>query len=113
VVGSPTSLSTDAGGSSDRRKPVVAGRTIPSCERRPTPDVADSFEDAAPRREEHSGESSKMSGSVPLSDVPEQFLDRNAWNEILSFAGRRQSALELLDAPNPDAPKGQMRSHQH
>jgi hypothetical protein len=44
-----------------------------------------------------------MSGSVPLSDVPEQFLDRNAWNEILSFAGRRQAALELLDAPNPDA----------
>ena len=53
-----------------------------------------------------------MSGSVPLSDVPEQFLDRNAWNEILSFAGRRQAALELLDAPNPDASKGQMRSHQ-
>jgi hypothetical protein len=47
-----------------------------------------------------------MSGSVPLSDVPEQFLDRNAWNEILSFAGRRQAALELLDAPNPDASPG-------
>lgn len=43
-----------------------------------------------------------MSTSVPLSDAPEQFLDRNSWNEILSFAGRRQTALELLDAPSPD-----------
>jgi hypothetical protein len=45
----------------------------------------------------------EMSDSVPLRDVPEQFLDRYSWNEILSFAGRRQTALELLDAPNPDA----------
>jgi hypothetical protein len=44
-----------------------------------------------------------MSDPVPLRDVPDQFFDRNSWNEILSFAGRRQTALELLDAPNPDA----------
>ena len=44
-----------------------------------------------------------MGGSVPLRDVPEQFLDRNSWNEILSFAGGRQTALELLDGPDPDA----------
>jgi hypothetical protein len=47
-----------------------------------------------------------MSDSVPLRDVPDQFFDRNSWNEILSFAGRRQTALELLDAPNPDASPG-------
>src|SRR5215470_9715906 len=44
-----------------------------------------------------------MSGSVPLSEVPYHFLDRTSWNDILSFAGGRQTALELLDAPNPDA----------
>jgi hypothetical protein len=44
-----------------------------------------------------------MNDSVPLRDVPEQFLHRNSWNEILAFADRRQTALELLDAPNPDA----------
>ena len=45
-----------------------------------------------------------MSGSVSLGDVPERFLDRNSWTAILTFAGRRQTALELLlDAPHPDA----------
>jgi len=38
-----------------------------------------------------------------LSEVPYHFLDRHSWNDILSFAGGRQTALELLDAPNPDA----------
>src|SRR5262249_41339955 len=47
-----------------------------------------------------------MSGSVPLSEVPYHFLDRHSWNDILSFAGGRQTALELLDAPNPDALPG-------
>ena len=47
-----------------------------------------------------------MSGSVPLSEVPYHFLDRTSWNDILSFAGGRQTALELLDAPNPDALPG-------
>src|SRR5262249_61765337 len=47
-----------------------------------------------------------MSGSVPLSEVPYHFLDRHSWNDILSFAGGRQTALELLDAPNPDASPG-------
>jgi len=44
-----------------------------------------------------------MNGSLPLRDVPEQFLGRNSWDEILSFAGQQQTALELLDAPDPDA----------
>jgi len=42
-----------------------------------------------------------MSNAVPLSGVPEQLLDHNSRNEILSFAGRRQTAHELLDAPSP------------
>jgi hypothetical protein len=46
---------------------------------------------------------SEMDDSVPLKDVPDHFLDRNSWKDILSFAGRRETALELLDAPNPDA----------
>jgi hypothetical protein len=40
-----------------------------------------------------------MSGSVPLSDVPEQFLDRNAW----SINDRDNRSLGRTDGIGQDA----------
>jgi hypothetical protein len=40
--------------------------------------------------------------AVRLRDVPERFFDARAWAEIVTFAGTKQNAVELLDAANPE-----------
>jgi hypothetical protein len=39
--------------------------------------------------------------AVKLRDVPDVFFEAQAWAEILTRAGTKQNAIELLDADDP------------
>jgi hypothetical protein len=42
-----------------------------------------------------------MIDTISLTDVPDRFLDRDSWNDLLKFAGSKLNALTLLNAPLP------------
>ena len=42
-----------------------------------------------------------MKNAIRLTDVPERYLDRNSWNDLLKYSGSKLNALTLLNAPLP------------